>query len=57
MTEPIVPPNFTIPTYGPRAITCLNCGGTGFVRRLGGDGMHYPIVCRGCNGSGKQNVR
>ena len=40
-----------------RVIDCMNCGGRGYLAVLSYDGMKRPITCKGCSGSGKQEVR
>lgn len=39
-----------------RVITCLNCGGRGFIAYIAGNGMKRPRKCMGCNGTGQQEV-
>lgn len=38
-------------------VACLNCHGKKYTGVLGGDGVHYPVACKGCAGTGMQEIR
>lgn len=39
-------------------VICLNCGGAGYIASpLGYTGLKRPMLCQGCKGTGKQEVK